>query len=121
MVGILLASLVYSGYALGQGLGFAVLSCGGTLLHTVWQLATWDESNLKDHRAKFEVSARAGSAARTPPCCSLLMLTSSSCASDSLTDPSALSSGLGCYTTTYSRYDPDSSAVIVICASARVL
>ncbi|KAI0742019.1 UbiA prenyltransferase [Daedaleopsis nitida] len=60
MVGVLLASLVYSGYALGQGLGFAVLSCGGTLLHTVWQLATWDEGNLKDHRAKFESNGLVG-------------------------------------------------------------
>ena len=55
MVAILLVCLAYSGWALGQGWGFAVLSCGGTLLHTVWQLATWDEANMKDHRAKFEV------------------------------------------------------------------
>lgn len=53
---VFLTSLVCTGYLLQQGLGFAVLSFGGTLLHTVWQLATWDEANLKDHRAKFEVS-----------------------------------------------------------------
>lgn len=55
MVAILLSCLIYSGFALGQGIGFATLSVGGTFLHTTWQLATWDEANLKDHRAKFEV------------------------------------------------------------------
>ncbi len=59
LVAVLLASLVYAGYLLNQGLGFAILSCGGTLLHTIWQLATWDEANLKEHRAKFEVSSHA--------------------------------------------------------------
>ena len=54
---VVLTSLVCTGYLLQQGLGFAMLSCGGTLLHTVWQLATWDEANLNDHRAKFEVSS----------------------------------------------------------------
>ncbi|RDX42174.1 UbiA prenyltransferase [Lentinus brumalis] len=60
LVAVLLASLVYAGYLLNQGLGFAILSCGGTLLHTIWQLATWDEANLKEHRAKFESNGLVG-------------------------------------------------------------
>ena len=63
MVAILLACLMYAGYALGQGIGYAAFSCGGTLLHTAWQIATWNEADLKDHRAKFEVCC---SALRTP-------------------------------------------------------
>lgn len=55
MVGALLVSLVYAGWATRQGAGYALLSCGGTLAHSVWQLATWNEADLKDHRAKFEV------------------------------------------------------------------
>ncbi|KAI0720842.1 UbiA prenyltransferase [Cerioporus squamosus] len=57
---LLLSSLVCAGCLLNQGLGFAVLSCGGTLLHAVWQLATWDEASLKDHRAKFESNGLVG-------------------------------------------------------------
>ncbi|KAI0760061.1 UbiA prenyltransferase [Fomes fomentarius] len=60
MVAILLACLIYSGFALGQGIGFATLSVGGTFLHTTWQLATWEEANLKDHRAKFESNGLVG-------------------------------------------------------------
>ncbi|RPD53168.1 UbiA prenyltransferase [Lentinus tigrinus ALCF2SS1-7] len=60
MVAILLACLMYAGFALGQGIGYATLSCGGTLLHTAWQIATWNEADLKDHRAKFESNGLLG-------------------------------------------------------------
>ena len=26
-------------------------------MHVLWQITTWDEGDLKDHRAKFEVSS----------------------------------------------------------------
>ncbi|KAL1946342.1 hypothetical protein VTO73DRAFT_15469 [Trametes versicolor] len=60
MVGALLVSLVYAGWATRQGAGYALLSCGGTLAHSVWQLATWNEADLKDHRAKFESNGLVG-------------------------------------------------------------
>ncbi|KAI0764539.1 UbiA prenyltransferase [Trametes elegans] len=60
MVTALLFCLVYAGWELRQGAGYALLSCGGTLAHSAWQFATWDEADLKDHRAKFESNGLVG-------------------------------------------------------------
>ncbi|KAL1946348.1 hypothetical protein VTO73DRAFT_15475 [Trametes versicolor] len=49
-----LLALGYSGRAAGQSVGFAIVSCGGALLHLVWQLWAWDDTNVRDHRGKFE-------------------------------------------------------------------
>ncbi|OJT05030.1 4-hydroxybenzoate polyprenyltransferase, mitochondrial [Trametes pubescens] len=65
MVGALLVSLAYAGWATRQGMGYALLSCGGTLAHSVWQLATWNEADLKDHRAKFELGNGADDVAQS--------------------------------------------------------
>ncbi|KAI0657016.1 UbiA prenyltransferase [Cubamyces menziesii] len=60
MVAILVLCLAYAGWALHLGVGYAVLSVGGTLIHSAWQLATWNEADLKDHRAKFESNGWVG-------------------------------------------------------------
>ncbi|KAI0657003.1 UbiA prenyltransferase [Cubamyces menziesii] len=60
MVAILVLCLAYAGWALHLGVGYAVLSVGGTLVHSAWQLATWNEADLKDHRAKFESNGWVG-------------------------------------------------------------
>ncbi|KAI0760054.1 UbiA prenyltransferase [Fomes fomentarius] len=60
LAALLLLCLAYAGIALAQGVGYAFLSCGGTLLHTAWQVATWNEADMKDHRAKFESNGLLG-------------------------------------------------------------
>ncbi|KAI0716361.1 UbiA prenyltransferase family-domain-containing protein [Earliella scabrosa] len=61
LAALLLLCLACSGRALGGvGAGYAVLSCGGALAHTGWQLASWDERDSRDHRAKFESNGLLG-------------------------------------------------------------
>ncbi|EJF57816.1 UbiA prenyltransferase [Dichomitus squalens LYAD-421 SS1] len=54
---IMLLCLVCAGYQLRLGVGFSILLCGGTLVHMMWQVTTWDEADPKDHHAKFKVSS----------------------------------------------------------------
>ncbi|KAI0739190.1 UbiA prenyltransferase [Daedaleopsis nitida] len=60
MVAVLLTCLAYTGVATQQGLAYVLLSFGGALVHTGWQIVTWDEADLKDHRAKFESNGLLG-------------------------------------------------------------
>ncbi|KAI0764526.1 UbiA prenyltransferase [Trametes elegans] len=55
MAAIFISALAYSGKVLGQSSTFLLVSCGGALLHSIWQLTSWSLSEYKDHRAKFEV------------------------------------------------------------------
>ncbi|KAH9848347.1 UbiA prenyltransferase [Lenzites betulinus] len=51
---VFVLALAYTGRELGQNIGFAIVSCGSAVVHSVWQLWAWDVDNGKDHRAKFE-------------------------------------------------------------------
>lgn len=57
---VFLASMVYAGVCNGQGLGYWIVSFGGTVLHFVWQFLTWDVESVHDGRAKFNANGTIG-------------------------------------------------------------
>jgi len=50
------SALVAAGILNNQGPAYFALSCGGTTLHLLWQLSTWDVNDPKDCGAKFKVN-----------------------------------------------------------------
>ncbi|KZT27629.1 UbiA prenyltransferase [Neolentinus lepideus HHB14362 ss-1] len=57
---IFIASLIYSGYATGQGWVYYTVSVGGCAGHLVWQLVTLDPEDPQDCWKKFEANGHLG-------------------------------------------------------------
>lgn len=48
--------MVAAGVLNGNGAWYFALSCGGTAVHLVWQMCTWNDADNSDCAAKFKVS-----------------------------------------------------------------